>query len=243
MKEGVPLFHYRMVAQVTPATSVGGRHPAFLLGATTELAKTSVGLGRHRGVNRDDVLIIGLKDGLPQWRRTIALVGTRAFAYDLITCNQQVALSVAVLETSAALVKALRGSGWRVGAINGEQPGEANEAVRLAFQGGRLDAVAFTVTESISLHQHELPDGERTRALILHDMRHSVIQLEQIEGRCHRDGQRATVYYVFVEDTVEEAITATAVRRMVTMDAMAGEDASLLDAIAAIVEQAVTGGK
>ena len=30
--------------------------------------------------------------------------------------------------------------------------------------------------------------GELTRAPIVHDMRHSAIQLAQIEGRCHRDG-------------------------------------------------------
>ena len=87
-----------------------------------------------------------------------------------------------------------------------------SDALRLAFQGGRLDAVVFTLTESISLHQHELPGGEGTRALILRDMRHSAIQLAQIEGCCHRDGQQATVYYAFVEDTVEKAITVTVVR-------------------------------
>ena len=108
--------------------------------------------------------------------------------------------------------------------------GDTYEAVRLAFQTGQLDAVVFTVTESISLHQHELPGGERTRALILHDMRHSAIQLAQIEGRCHRDGQQATVYYAFAEDTVEEAVTATVVRRMASM---AGEDASIIAGILA----------
>ena len=113
--------------------------------------------------------------------------------------------------------------------------------MRLAFQRGQLDAVVFTVAESISLHQHELPGGERSRALILHDMRHSAIQLAQIEGRCHRDGQQATVYYAFAEGTVEEAVTALVVRRMAAREAMGGEDASLRDAIAAVVEQAAAG--
>ncbi len=167
----------------------------------------------------------------------LRVAGTAEFARDLLDGDQQVAMSVAFLETSAALVAALYGSGWRVGEINGEQPGDINEAVRVAFQTGQLDAVVFTVTESISLHRHEMPGGDRTRALVLHDMRHSAIQLAQIEGRCHRDGQQATVYYAFAENTVEEAITAMVVRRMTSMEAMAGEDASLLDAIAAVVEQ------
>ena len=51
----------------------------------------------------------------------------------------------------------------QVGAINGERPGDAKEAVRLAFQPGPLDAVTFTLTKSILLHQRERPRGERAR--------------------------------------------------------------------------------
>ena len=106
------------------------------------------------------------------------------------------------------------------------------------FQGGDLDAVVFTVTESISLHEGEMPGGTRPRALIVHDLRHSAIQLTQIEGRCHRDGKRATIYYALAEDTVEERIAATVVGRMAAMEAMAGEDTVLLDAIAAAIREA-----
>ncbi len=158
--------------------------------------------------------------------------GTTVFADLLMEEGHAVAISVAFLETAAALVEALRGAGWRADAITGAQSGEANEAVRLAFQTGGLDAVVFTVTESISLHAHELPGGEKPRALIVHDLRHSAIQLTQIEGRCHRDGQQATIHYALAEGTVEESIAATVVGRMAAMDAMAGEDTTLIDAIA-----------
>ncbi|KAB1070242.1 DEAD/DEAH box helicase [Methylobacterium planeticum] len=164
--------------------------------------------------------------------------GSADFAELLLEADEQVAISVAFLETGTALVETLRGRGWRVGAINGTQGGEENEAVRLAFQGGALDAVVFTVTESISLHRNEMPGGERVRALLVHDMRHSAIQLAQIEGRCHRDGEAATIYYAFAEDTVEEAIAATVVRRMQAMDAMAGEDTALLDTIIDCMDRA-----
>ena len=167
----------------------------------------------------------------------LRVAGSTDFAHDLLGTNQQVAISVAFLETSAAFVESLKGKGWRVGEINGRQSGEENETVRIAFQSGRLDAVIFTVTESISLHQDEMPGGERARSLIVHDMRHSAIQLAQVEGRCHRDGQKATIYFAFAEDTVEEAIAATVVRRMAAMEAMAGEDAALLDAIADILSR------
>lgn len=161
--------------------------------------------------------------------------GTAVFADDLLSAGEQVAISVAYLETSAMLAERLRGRHWRVCEINGEGSGEANEAARIAFQTGACDAVIFTVTESISLHRGEMPGGEKSRSLIVHDMRHSAIQLQQIEGRCHRDGERAVIYYAFAEDTVEERIAATVVARMAAMDGMAGDDTSVADAIGRVI--------
>lgn len=162
----------------------------------------------------------------------LRVAGTAAFADLLLEDGQQIAISVAFLETGAALAETLRAAGWRVDTITGERSGEVNESGRIAFQTGELDVIVFTVTESISLHAGEMPGGERPRALIVHDLRHSAIQLTQIEGRCHRDGQKATIYYALAEDTVEESIAATVVGRMASMEAMAGEDTALLDAIA-----------
>ncbi len=166
----------------------------------------------------------------------IRTAGTADFVDDLIGNGEQVAVSVAFLEASAMLADRLAGHGWRVGAINGTQSGDVNERTRVAFQTGALDAVIFTVTESISLHRGEMPGGDRERALVVHDMRHSAIQLAQIEGRCHRDGQRALIYYTYAEGTVEEKIAATVITRMASMDAMAGDDTALLDEIARVVD-------
>jgi hypothetical protein len=168
----------------------------------------------------------------------LRLAGTTDFAEDLLSNGQQVAVSVAFLETSAMLTEMLRGRGWAVGEINGTQSGDANEATRIAFQTGQLDAVLFTVTESISLHRGELPGGERERSLVVHDLRHSAIQMQQIEGRCHRDGQRAVIYYAYAEGTVEEKVAGTVIARMASMEGMAGDDTAMLDAIAAVVEAA-----
>jgi len=166
----------------------------------------------------------------------LRVAGTGEFASDLLDDGLQVALSVAFLETGAALEHKLVSGGWQVGQINGEREGSANEATRIAFQTGALDAVIFTVTESISLHRGELAGGDRDRALILHDMRHSAVQLQQIEGRCHRDGQQATIYYAFAEGTVEEQVAARVVGRMAAMDGMAGDDTTELDDIARIID-------
>lgn len=166
----------------------------------------------------------------------LRIPGTAEWANDLADEGQQVAISVAFLETSALLAEVLRGKGWSVGEINGEQSGDANEDTRIAFQTGRLDVVIFTVTESISLHRGEMAGGDRERSLIVHDLRHSAIQLAQIEGRCHRDGQRALIYYAYAEGTVEERVAATVVARMAAMGGMAGDDTSLLDAIGRALE-------
>lgn len=168
--------------------------------------------------------------------------GTADFAHDLLAGGQQVAVSVAFLETGAILAEKLAARGWSVARIDGTQSGDTNEAVRAAFQRGELDAVIFTVTESISLHKGELPGGDRERSLVVHDMRHSAIQLQQIEGRCHRDGQRAVIYYAYAEDTVEETIAATVLTRMTAMDAMTGDDTALLEAIGKVMEASVGAG-
>ncbi len=171
----------------------------------------------------------------------LRVAGTAAFAEDLLSVGEQVAVSVAYLETGALLAESLRSRHWRVCEINGEQPGDGNEAARVAFQTGECDAVVFTVSESISLHQGELPGGDKPRSLIVHDMRHSAIQLQQIEGRCHRDGERALIYYAFAEQTVEEKIAATVVARMAAMDGMAGDDTSMADEIARVIAETVAG--
>lgn len=157
--------------------------------------------------------------------------GTVDYVELLLGVGEQVAVSVAFLETSEALVSALQARGRRAGAINGEQAGERKEAVRMAFQAGELDIVVFTVSESISLHAGELPGGERVRSLVVHDMRHSAIQMAQIEGRCHRDGEAALIHYAYAEDTVEEAVAGLVVRRMVAMDATAGDDTGMFEAM------------
>ncbi|KQP29546.1 restriction endonuclease subunit R [Methylobacterium sp. Leaf102] len=163
--------------------------------------------------------------------------GTADFVETLLEAGQAVAISVAFLETGAALTEILARRGWRVGSIDGTRDAGTNESERVAFQSGARDVMVFTVTESISLHRNEMAGGEAVRALVIHDMRHSAIQVAQIEGRCHRDGEQATIYYAFAEATVEEAIAGTVLRRMRAMDAMAGEDTALLDAIAVLIER------
>jgi hypothetical protein len=164
--------------------------------------------------------------------------GTVDLIEDLLGNGYQVAVSVAYLETAALLASALEARRWRIGRITGEMSAAENEATRIDFQSGRIDVVAFTATESISLHEGELPGGTAPRALVAHDLRYSAIQMAQIEGRCHRNGKAATMWYAFAEETIEEQIAATVIARMLAMDSMAGDDTALLATIAEIIEAA-----
>jgi hypothetical protein len=168
----------------------------------------------------------------------LRLRGTVDLVEELLGNGYQVAVSVAYLETAALLAAVLAARQWRIGRITGALSAAENEATRLDFQSGRLDVVAFTATESISLHEGELPGGGAPRALVAHDLRYSAIQMAQIEGRCHRNGKAATIWYAFAEATIEEHIAATVIARMLAMDGMAGDDTTLLAAIAAIIEAA-----
>jgi hypothetical protein len=167
--------------------------------------------------------------------------GTADLVEDLLGNGYQVAVSVAFLETGMLLDEQLTGRGWRVGRITGERSAGENEATRVAFQSGGLDVVIFTPTESISLHEGELPGGEKARALVVHDLRYSAIQMAQTEGRCHRNGKAAIVWYAFAENTVEEKVAQTVVARMLAMDGMAGDDTALLEAIARVLDEVAAG--
>ena len=217
---------YRGAQRDRPASPAGGDRR--LAGGAARAGADRARCGRRGNSTRRPGASSGASSALPAARRAspqgwaadlrfrqkaslLRIAGTTDFVDDLLGNDEQVAVSVAFLETSAMLADSLRGHGWAVGEINGEHSGVANEETRLAFQTGKLDAVIFTVTESISLHRGEMPGGERERSLVIHDMRHSAIQLQQIEGRCHRDGQHATIFYAYAEDTVEEAVAGTVI--------------------------------
>ena len=159
----------------------------------------------------------------------IRVTGTAIFADDLINNGHQVAISVQYTETCTALQAKLQELGWKVSTYTGLNHTATNEHNRLAFQTGNLDAIVFTVSEAISLHQHELPGGERPRSLLIHDVRYSPIDLTQIEGRCHRDGQKSIIYYAYAEDTIEETIAKTALTRIRNMSTMSGDDTAFVD--------------
>lgn len=167
--------------------------------------------------------------------------GTLALIEDLIENRHQVAVSVEFLETLEAVRAGVEALGETCAVIHGNLTGPEREAQRRAFQQGRARVVVYTVTEGISLHAGDESVRATTtpRANVIADVRYSAIAQAQIEGRCHRDGQNATVYYVYGSDTVEETVVQTAIGRMKTMKTMIGDDTRAIRAMEALLWDAV----
>ncbi len=165
----------------------------------------------------------------------IRVPGTVELVRDLLDNGHHVAISVAFIETLTALRDKL---GTGIGAvpcaeIHGGLAAGAREAQRLRFQRGEAKVMLFTVEEGISLHQGE--HDETPRSEVIHDLRWSAIQMAQIEGRCHRDGRYAPVYWTYADDTIEEKIARVVAGRLTAMKDMIGDDLATLREIESLL--------
>ena len=172
---------------------------------------------------------------LRQKSSLIRAAGTAELARELLDNGHQVAISVAFVETLTWLRESFEGGvgAVRCAVIHGGIAAAAREEERLRFQRGDARVVLFTVEEGISLHQGE--HGDAARSQIIHDLRWSAIQMAQIEGRCHRDGRFAQVYWAYADDTVEEKIARVVARRIQSMKEMVGDDVETLREIESLL--------
>lgn len=162
--------------------------------------------------------------------------GTVDLALELLENGHQVAISVAFRETLEALRDGLTEAGFACAVLHGGTPAAEREAERMSFQRGEVRVVLFTMEEGISLHQGEHNDVPRSE--VIHDLRWSAIQMAQIEGRCHRDGRFAQVYWAYADGTIEERIAAVVCRRIQSMKAMVGDDVETLREIERLLADA-----
>ncbi len=168
----------------------------------------------------------------------IRVAGTVELAKDLLDNGHRVAISVAFIESLHAIMEKLEGGigGVACAQIHGGLSATTREAERLRFQNGELKVVLFTVEEGISLHQGEMiKDGDAPRSEVIHDLRWSAIQMAQIEGRCHRDGRYAPVYWTYADGTIEENIARVVAGRLQAMKDMIGDDLETLRAIESLL--------
>ena len=164
----------------------------------------------------------------------IRVAGTCELVHDLLANGHQVAISVAFSETLGAIQEALASAGVASATIHGRIGAAEREAERLRFQRGQAPVVLFTVEEGISLHQGEHVDVPRSE--VIHDLRWSAIQMAQIEGRCHRDGRFAQVYWTYADDTIEDRIARVVAGRIQSMKEMVGDDVTTLREIERLLD-------
>jgi hypothetical protein len=159
---------------------------------------------------------------LRQKSSLIRVASTADLVRELLESGHQVAVSVAFLETLEAIRDDLARDKIACASVHGRIGAGEREAERMRFQTGAAQVALFTVEEGISLHQGE--HGDAPRSEVIHDLRWSAIQMAQIEGRCHRDGRYAPVYWTYADETVEERIASIVCRRLQSMKAMVGDD-------------------
>jgi superfamily II DNA or RNA helicase len=186
-----------------------------------------------RGKDPKGALVATLR--LRQKSSLIRAAGTVELARELLDNGHQVAISVAFVETLTALRETFESGlgAVKCAVIHGGIPAGEREAERLRFQRGDVRLVLFTVEEGISLHQGEINDVPRSE--IIHDLRWSAIQMAQIEGRCHRDGRFAQVYWAYADGTIEEKIARVVAGRLQAMKEMIGDDVETLREIESLL--------
>jgi SNF2 family DNA or RNA helicase len=151
---------------------------------------------------------------------------TAELAEELLDQGYQVAISVEYLMTLDQIREALEKKGYVVAEFSGRNSA-GREAERLRYQKGEADVIIFSTESSISLHQ--LQDTDRPRAQINHDLRWSAIEQEQVDGRSHRNGRHAPVYWSFSKDTVEERVATILLKKMESMNQLRGDQGGSAD--------------
>ncbi len=189
---------------------------------------------KPRGSNPKSALAATLR--LRQKSSLIRVASTVELVRELLDNGQRVAISVAFIETLTALRTALQAENIACSVIHGAIAANEKEEERLRFQRGDVPVVLFTVEEGISLHQGEHDNGPRSE--VIHDLRWSAIQMVQVEGRCHRDGRFAQVYWAYADGTLEERIAGVVCRRIQSMKAMVGDDVETLREIESLLMDA-----
>lgn len=158
-----------------------------------------------------------------QFRKRISLLKAKAtadFARTFLEQNMVVVISCEYLDTLAAIDAGLEG--YQRGKITGMTPQPTRQIVLDMSKRDELDVILTTVSEGVNLHQQT--DGARKRIQILADQPWSALKLSQIEGRVHRAGRSALVYWMVCADSVDAKVAKRLSERMQTLNAIVGEE-------------------
>jgi SNF2 family DNA or RNA helicase len=141
---------------------------------------------------------------------------------DLLDNGYQVAVSCKWRDSLAAIEEGLKKHKYiNISSIHGETKNK--EAERIAFQTGKTQVMLFTVVEGINLQEGEILEKDRPRAQIDHDLRWTGIEIQQIDGRCHRDGKFAKIYWMCGENTKEVNLAERMLSKVKSMNTLSGD--------------------
>jgi hypothetical protein len=157
------------------------------------------------------------------------------FCKQLVGQGYQVVVSCAYKDTVKAIEEGLLKQRVSTSVLTGET--SDRKGVMDAFNSHKTNVIVFTITEGINLHRgHLMGDADdRQRIQIDHDLRWSAIQMHQIDGRAHRDGEHAPVYWSYAEDTYEERVGKRLLERTQGLNELQGDKAVEEDLLAAFM--------
>jgi hypothetical protein len=177
--------------------------------------------GRAALVQNEAVVRFRQKSSLLKVEDTIEL------CQELLDNGRQVAISCEFLGTLDTMEVLLTQRKINHSRIDGQRTktSQAKEVERLRYQRGETRVILFNIAEGISLHEGETNHGGNNvpRSQIDHDLRWSAIQAYQIDGRSHRDGKFAQVYWVVAKETIDVRVAEVLLRKLESMGNLQGD--------------------
>src|ERR1700722_4883747 len=160
---------------------------------------------------------------------------------ELLENGRQVAISCEFLATMDAMEEALTKNKIEAARIDGQRTktSQSKESERLRYQRGETQVILFNVAEGISLHEGETNHGGNNvpRCQIDHDLRWSAIQAHQIDGRSHRDGKFAQVYWVVAKETIDARVAEVLLRKLESMGNLQGDSTKDFEEIFNLIKE------
>ncbi len=208
--------------------------------AWKEFKKALEGIGnlsRQRAVlvKNEAAIRLRQKSSLLKVEETVEL------CQELLENGRQVAISCEFLATMDAMAVALAQKKIEPARIDGQRTktAEFKELERLRYQRGEIPVILFNVTEGISLHEGEIYNGGNNvpRCQIDHDLRWSAIQAHQIDGRSHRDGKFAQVYWVVARETIDVRVAEVLLRKLESMGNLQGDSTKDFEEIFDLIQE------
>jgi hypothetical protein len=197
----------------------------------------TVSLSKHRAtlVQNEAVIRLRQKSSLLKVEDTIEL------CQELLDNGRQVAISCEFLATMDAMEDALAKKKIEPARIDGQltKTSQSKEGERLRYQRGEAEVMIFNIAEGISLHEGETNNGGNNvpRCQIDHDLRWSAIQAHQIDGRSHRDGKFAQVYWVVAKETIDARVAEVLLRKFDSMGNLQGDSTKDFEEIFKLIKE------